>query len=501
MRQRITQSGSYKWWVFATIAVGTFISVVDHGSVNVALPTIERHFKTDLPTVQWVVIGYALAISVLLLPMGRLGDMFSRKRVYIGGLGLFVVGAGLAGSAQNLPMLIGFKVLQGAGSAMIQGNGMAAILSVFPDRERGKALGLNVSVVGTGAIIGPALGGLLVSGLGWRSVFYLAVVVGILAIVASSIILDQRRLAQPREDGHRPKFDWLGAALSGGALMIFLLVLSNGHRAGWTSPPIALGALSVVALLAAFIWWELRSPAPMLELRLFKRKLVALGVTAGWISFLGSQSVVFMMPFYLQRVQGFSPREAGLIMVPGAVCLMVMGLMSGRLSDRFGWRRFNMGGLAISATALFALSAWLTTGSPLVFIIPVLMLVSAGIGLFNPPNNSSILSAVERSRYGVVSALTQLTRNSANVSSIAITTSIVAAWMGSKGFEPSLEAVSTGADEAEAFVAGLHLAWLVLGSLLLVGIFISFFKGDRVKEPPEEAPAAVPPSSTGMEVP
>ena len=499
MRQAIIQSASYKWWVFATISIGTFISVVDHGSVNVALPSIESHFKTDLPTVQWVVVGYALAISVLLLPMGRLGDMFSRKRVYIGGLGLFVVGAGLAGSAQSLPMLIGFKVLQGVGSAMIQGNGMATIISVFPDRERGKALGLTVSVVGTGAIVGQPLGGLLVSALGWRSVFSLAVVVGLLAIVASAIILDQRRMAQPREDQQRLKFDWLGAALSGGALLIFLLVLSNGHRAGWTSAPIALGALSVVAFLAAFIWWELRSPAPMLELRLFKRKLVALGVTASWISFLGSSSVIFMMPFYLQRVQGFSPREAGLIMIPGAVSLMVMGAISGRLSDRFGWRRFNMGGLAISAIALFALSAWLTKGSPLVFIIPVLMLVSAGIGLFNSPNNSSILSAVERSRYGVVSALTQVTRNSANVSSIAITTSIVAATMGSMGFEPSLEAVSTGAGtgEAGAFVSGLHRSYLVLGSLLLVGIFISFFKGERVKEPPEEAPAAAPASSTG----
>ncbi|MCL0102311.1 MFS transporter, partial [Dehalococcoidia bacterium] len=145
-RDRIARSPSYKWWVFASISIGTFISVVDHGSVNVALPRIESHFGTDLPTVQWVVVGYALAISVLLLPMGRLGDILNRKSVYIIGLGIFVLGAGLAGSAQSIPMLITFKVLQGVGSAMVQGNGMATNLSAFPGSERGKALGLNISV-------------------------------------------------------------------------------------------------------------------------------------------------------------------------------------------------------------------------------------------------------------------------------------------------------------------------------------------------------------------
>ncbi len=494
MRQAILKSPSYKWWVFATIALGTFISVVDHGSVNVALPRIESHFNTDLPTVQWVVVGYALTISVLLLPMGRLGDMFDRKRIYIIGLVFFVIGAGLAGFSQNLPMLIGFKVVQGIGSAMIQGNGMAAILSVFPGTERGKALGANLSVVGSGAIVGPALGGFLVSGLGWRAVFFVAVVVGVLAIILSSIVLDRARLAQQNQDGRQDKFDWAGAAFSGGALLLFLLVISNGHRLGWGSPFITAGALGVVVLLTLFVWWELRIPSPMLELRLFKRKLVALGVAAGWVSFLGTSAVIFMMPFYLQKVQGFSPREAGLVLIPGAVALMVMGGISGRLSDRYGWRLFNMGGLAISATALFILATFLETNSSLLFIILVPMMISTGTGLFNSPNNSSILSAVERSRYGVVSALTQLTRNSANVTSIAVATAIVVVTMSSRGFEPSLDAVTVGGSEevARAFMAGLHWTFFVLGGLLILGIVLSFFKGERVKDSTEEAAVVAP---------
>ena len=494
MRQAIVQSPSYKWWVFATIGLGTFISVVDHGSVNVALPRIESHFDTDLPTVQWVVVGYALTISVLLLPMGRLGDMFSRKPVYITGLAIFVVSALLAGSAQNIPMLIGFKVLQGAGSAMVQGNGMATIISVFPGTERGKALGTHLSVVGTGAIVGPALGGVMVSALGWRSVFFVAAAVGVAAIAAAVIVLDRARLAQQQAEGQRPKFDWPGAAMSGGTLLLFLLVMTNGHRAGWTSAPIALGLLGGVLMLAAFIWWELRTPSPMLELRLFKRKLVAFGIAAGWLSFMGSSAIIFMMPFYLQKVQGYSPREAGLIVVPTAVCLAIMGPISGRLSDRFGWRKFNMGGLALSATGVFLLSTTLTETSPLLLIIPILMLSGIGMGLFNSPNNSSILSAVERHRYGVVSALTQLTRNSANVTSIALATTIVVVTMASMGFEPSLSAVTAegGGEVARAFVSGLRRAYLVMGSLLVVGIVISFFKGERVREPAAESPAAVP---------
>lgn len=485
-RDRIARSPSYKWWVFASISIGTFISVVDHGSVNVALPRIESHFGTDLPTVQWVVVGYALAISVLLLPMGRLGDILNRKSVYIIGLGIFVLGAGLAGSAQSIPMLITFKVLQGVGSAMVQGNGMATNLSAFPGSERGKALGLNISVVGTGAIVGPALGGLLVSGFGWRSVFYVAVVVGIVAMIAAFVVLDRHRLQSQQTEGVR-KFDWLGAGLSGGALLLFLLMMANGHKVGWGSPIIGTSALGVVVLLTTFIWWELRVPSPMLELRLFKRKLVALGVTAGWLSFLGSSSVIFMMPFYLQKVQGYSPREAGLILIPGAVMLAICGAVSGRLSDKYGWRRFNMAGLAIASTALFLLATNLTEASPLYFVIPMLMMMSGGTGIFNSPNNSSILSAVERSRYGVVSALTQLTRNSANVASIALATAVVAMTMASQGFEPSLDAVSNNsAGVNEAFVNGLHRAFLVLGALLAVGVGISFFKGDRTTEPTED---------------
>ena len=277
------------------------MTVVDQGSVLIALPEIESHFSTDLPTVQWIIIGYALAISVLLLPMGRQGDLVGRKQVYIGGLVIFVLDAALAGTSPSLNLLIGAKVIQGVGSAMIQGNGMATIISVFSGEERGKALGSHLSVVGTGAIGGPALGGILVSAMGWHAVFFVNVPIGLITIAVSLLVLAGGAANRsPRDSSSldRPRFDLGGALLSALALLALLLVVGNINRMGWDSPSILMGALTGLSSLAMFIWWELRSAAPMLDLRLFRRKLVALGIAAGWIAFLGTSAARFMMPFY-----------------------------------------------------------------------------------------------------------------------------------------------------------------------------------------------------------
>ena len=168
----LRESPNYKYWGFIAIAIGLFASVVDHGSVNVALPTIAEHFHTDLPTVQWVIIGYALTISATLLPMGRVSDMLGRKEVYLFGSVIYLISAALVGSSQDFAFLILFRIMQGIGGAMTQGTGMAIIMQIFPPNERGRAVGLVMTIVGTGQVAGPAIGGGLVSWLGWRAVFF-----------------------------------------------------------------------------------------------------------------------------------------------------------------------------------------------------------------------------------------------------------------------------------------------------------------------------------------
>ena len=286
MLARLKSGSSYQWWIFTAIAIGTFVSVVDSGSVLVALPEIEKHFDSDLPTVQWIVVGNALAISALILPMGRLGDMVGRKWVYVGGVGLFVAFSALAGIASSLSWLIVAKVFQGVGSAMIQGNGMATVISAFSGSERGKALGTHMSVVGSGAIAGPAVGGLLIAAFGWQAVLLVNVPTGLFAMLMAVLVLPSTR-ESAAQDRTGERFDWLGATLSAMALLVLLLVVGNGHRLGWTSLPVLLGAAATLMLLAGFVWWELRTASPMLELRLFKRKLVAIGAAAAWLSFMG----------------------------------------------------------------------------------------------------------------------------------------------------------------------------------------------------------------------
>ncbi len=477
MISAIRASDNYKWWVFSTIAIGTFLSVVDHGSVLVALPSIESHFGSDLPTVQWIVVGYALAISVLILPMGRLGDIIGRKQVYVGGMIIFVVAAALAGASPNLGSLIAAKIFQGVGSAMVQSSGIAMTIAAFPGTERGKALGTHLSVVGAGAIAGPAIGGLLVSAFEWRSVFFANVPVGVFTIAVSMLVLPLGKPAPPAPGEIKQRFDWGGAVLSGLALLGFLLVVGNGDRAGWTSGLIVSGGVATVVAGVSFVWWELHFPTPMLDMRLFKQKLVSLGVAAGWFSFLGSSASRFMMPFYLQRVLELSPREVGLLLIPPAMCMVLLGPISGRWSDRFGWRGLTVGGLTVSAIAWVIRATSLTAFSPKLLIVVLLMAQSAGTALFNSPNNSSILSAVDRAQYGVVSALTQLVRNSANVTSIAIATTVVVATMGSRGVEPSLDAVNP--EVADAFVAGLKWSFWMMAGLLLVGITLAVMRGER----------------------
>ena len=481
-------SPNYKHWSFGAIALGLFASVVDLDAVIVALPTIAGHFDTKLPTIQWVIIAYVLTISALLLPMGRLADLVGRKKVYIVGGLVFVLGVSLAGRSTSLIMLILSRIVQGVGGAMTEGTGMAIITSGFPANQRGRAIGLIMLVVGLGVVVGPLIGGLLVDAVGWRYVFFVNIPPVLLGIGACLAILKESRLARSSQNASS-QFDWLGAGLSAGTLIMLLLAMTNGHKFGWSSPLILLAILGFVALLCAFIWWELRAANPMLNLRFFARRTFSFGVTAEFLSFLGTSAVLVLTPFYLQGVLGFSPTTTGLIMMSGAFSLTLMGPISGVLSDRYGWRWFTVGGLAISAIGVFLLSR-LTDQSSLAMVMPALIFTNAGAGMFYSPNASSVLSSVGTETYGIISGLVNLVRNGANIVSLAMATAIVTATMGSLGFEPSLDAVreTTESGVGHAFSVGLRNAYLVMMTLLLIGMAVSTVKGEQIKEPEPAAP-------------
>ena len=479
--RRLLASPNYKWWAFATIGIGTFVSVGDQTGVNLALPRIADHFDATIPAVQWVTLGYVLTTGSLLLPMGKLSDMIGRKRVYVAGFAIFTLAAVLTGLSPSLITLVLFKLLQGVGAAMVQANGMAIVTSTFPGSERGKAIGLFMTVVGLGAISGPVVGGGVVGLLGWRYIFFLGAPFGIASIIAAMLVLDNRDEPRRGNAGQRSAFDWPGAVLSAATLTVFLLMMTNARRLGWSSPLVAAGFVGAAVLLVAFALRELRAPEPMLAMELFRRRLFSLGSTASFISFLSGASVYFLMPFYLQGVLGHSPAQTGLLMAATALAFAITGPVAGRFSDRFGWRRFSVFGLLMTATALIILSR-LTEDFPTVLVVTALALHGVGMGTFQPPNASAVLSTVERSRYGIATAFLNMIRNAANLAGVGMATAMVTAVMASSGYEPSLEAVSSsGAGEgvAAAFSEGLRTAYTVMAGLIVVALVATLWKTEK----------------------
>lgn len=463
--------------MYSAIALGLFVSVADHGSVAVALPSIANEFRTDLPTVQWVMIAYALTISSLLLPMGRLSDIVGRKRMYVVGFTIFLVSALLCAVAENVVTLIASRVLMGLGASMTQATATAILLSSFDESERGKALGLQISAVGSGAVGGPAIGGFVVDAFGWRGVFILTVTLALVAIIVAQVVLNRMKTDGPISGG---RFDLVGALTSTAILVVFLLAMSNGSEMGWRTPPIIAGFVVVVGLAGFFTYWELRNRSPMLDVSLFRHRVFAIGVVASVISFMSISSVRFLLPFYLQAVLGYSPGRVGLVLVPAAFAMIIMGPLGGRLSDRYGWTQFNVGGLLFTAAGLFILSR-ATEASPVWLIVLGTVTQSIGTGTFNAPNNSSILSVVERSKYGVMSGFLNLVRNTANITGIAVATTVVVTVMGAQGFEPSLAAVSESGAQGVlgAFTSGMKTAYLAMAGLVFVGAALSVLKGGR----------------------
>ena len=366
------------------------------------------------------------------------------------------------------------------------------IISVFPESERGKAIGAQMSVKEMGTIGGPALGGLLVNALGWRFIFLINIPIGVLGVAATMIILSKNQFVPDTPAGQRPSFDWMGAVLSSGVLLFLLVAISIGNRMGWGSGAIISGLPASVVFLAALVWWELRTTSPMLNLRLLKHRLVAFGLKAGWLSFVGTTSVMSLLPFYLQDVLGHNVMDVGLLIMAPALGMTIFGPLGGRLSDRFGWRKFTVGGLASMSGMILTYSAILNESTSVVLIIPLFGVGGSGAGLFSASTQSSILGAVERSKYGVISSLIHLARTSGNVVGMSLATVIVVATMGSMGVEPSLSGISTdgGAEAGRAFVTGLHRAFMILGSLLLVGLALSLRKGEQAEETP--APSLQP---------
>ncbi|MBM3926239.1 MAG: MFS transporter [SAR202 cluster bacterium] len=468
----ISQKSDYKWLVFATVAMGSLLPSLDFGSVNIALPTIGDEFGKSITTVQWVTLGYVVVLSTMLLPMGRLSDVYGRKKVYILGFAVFASTSTLAGFSPSLWGIIGLKAASGVGTAMVMANGIAILTTTFPASERGKAVGSHMVILAVGTAMGPVIGGALVEAFGWRSVFFVNLPIAVAGIAAALALLDTDRLSMQGGAEHRGRLDGLGAALSGGAVLSILLGLGNGPRAGWASSEIVAALAIGTGLTGAFVWWERRTASPMLDLSIFQSRIFSVGPLTSFVCYVGAASVWFLMPFYLQGALGYSPGQAGLIMIANVGCTAVTGAMGGWLSDRYGQRRFITAGAAISGAGLFMMSRF-SVDSGLGLIVSALALQGCGMGMFVSSNQSAVLGATAASKLGVASAYINLTRNLAQNTGVALATAVVAGTMASMGFEAKLEPGSGAQGAAGAFTEGLTRVYLVSACIFAAAVALT----------------------------
>src|SRR4051812_14832875 len=337
--------------VVAALAFGAYMAALDNSIVNAILPVVADSFKADLAAIEWVVTIYLLVQSALLLTFGRLGDMWGHKRVYLIGLAVFVTSSAICGLAPSTPVLVASRAVQAVGASMIVANLAAILTSVFPPEQRGRAVGIQATIVYVGLATGAPLGGWLTGELGWRSIFYVNVPLGILAL-----LLGARVTTPSRSTGRRDPFDIVGAAVYVLGLMLLLLGLNQGHAWGWTSGTV-LGCLLVgLALLATWVFVELRVPSPMLDLRLFAKRTFSAPVVSALLSYGASISTSFLLPFALIQGRGLSPAQAGLILTCQPIVMAATASMSGALSDRIGSRIPATSGMVVQAIGLFLLS-------------------------------------------------------------------------------------------------------------------------------------------------
>lgn len=455
--------------VLLAATCGTFLTAFLGSSLNIALPAIEREFAASAVMLSWVTTAYLLTSAALLLVAGRLGDIFGRGRVFMLGLLTTTVFSGLAALAPSLPVLIALRVIQGSGAALTFANSVALISEAFPDKGRGRALGLSAGAAYLGISLGPVAGGALVHQFDWQAVFIVPLLLGALALAVTRRI---RHHARP-STRVRIRFDYAGAVLS--ALFLASFVLGVTWLDAGPSGPILL-VLGILGL-ALFARIERKAAAPLVNVTAFiANRMLFCSCLAALLSYSATFATGFLLSIWLQYVRGLAPHEAGLVLLAQPALQALLSPLFGHVSDRIDKRILTSSGMAITGIAVLwlALSA---ADCPLEQVLAALALSGIGFAMFSSPNTNAIMGSVEPRRYGTASALLALSRTSGQLFSMGIVTAIFALRFG--------EAPLTGLDHGTLF-SGISLAFLVMAALMLPGLFFSLARNTNasVTRPP-----------------
>jgi EmrB/QacA subfamily drug resistance transporter len=456
-----------KWAVLALSGAAAFMTTLDSSIVNIALPSIAHAFGVPLTgSIEWILIGYLVVIAAVLLTFGRVADMVGRKPLFLGGLVVFTLGSAL----------IAARCFQGLGAAALFSVNIAMITRAFPAAERGRALGINAILVALGVSVGPTVGGILTQLLSWRWIFYVNLPIGaVVILLAWRVLMERSRWEEQR-------FDFPGAAALAVGLATLTLGLSFGQEWGWGSPRLVATLLIAVVALIGAVWIERRAPAPILDPVLLSNRVFVFANVTFILAMLALFAVGFLLPFYLEELQGYDTVAAGLRLTPLPLALAMVAPISGALADRMGSRWLAPLGLAVACAGLLLLSA-LTPTSATSFLILCLFVTGIGQGIFQAPNTRTIMGAPPPQEQGVASGVLATGRVIGQSLSVAVAgavfTSVGAAAAGTM-LATQRRTLSPAQVLAlqHTFVTGLHAAFVVCAALAAVGIVTALVRGD-----------------------
>ena len=427
-------------------------------AVNIAMPAIAQDFSMDAVLLGWVASAYLLAAAVFLLPFGRLADIVGRKKIFAWGAAVFTLASVLSVLAPGATLFLCSRFLQGIGSAMIFGTGIAILTSVYPPQRRGWVLGINVAATYSGLSLGPYVGGMLTQHLGWRSVFWAATPLGVLILAAVWL-----KMPQEWREARGESFDWPGSA-------VYCLILT-AFMFGFTRLPRREGLALIAAALAAvpfFLAREAKTRHPIFQIALIRGNTVfAFSNLAALINYSATFALTFLLSLYLQYIKGLSPRDAGLILIAQPIVMAVFSPLAGRLSDRLEPRLVASLGMGISAAGLLFFIG-LSRNTRLEMIVAGLVAVGFGFALFSSPNTNAVMGAVEKKHYGVASATLATMRMLGQMLSMGIATLIFSLLIGKMQITPALY---------PAFLRSVKVAFTVFSALCSAGVVFSLARG------------------------
>ncbi len=456
----------HRWIILIAVGLFTFMSTLDSSIVNIALPTISKELHTPMNQATWMVSIYLMIVCACLLLFGRVGDSFGKIKVFKIGTFIFVLGSFMCGIPHSLGLLLFSRVVQAIGASMTMSTNTGIITEVFPLKERGRALGLIGSFVSLGAIAGPGIGGLILSQFSWSYIFWINVPVGILTILLGTFYLPKDVLKT------KTKIDMAGFT----SFAIFILTLFGGifigQEIGFAKPISLVLFLLAILSFVAFFFLEKRNPNPLIHFELFNNKLFTVSLITALMIFSANFFSTVIFPYYLQDAKGFSASIAGLLMMFFPVMMMVGAPFSGALSDKFGPKWLTLYGLILLTICQF-LFIFLNMSTSIYFFVVVSAFMGIGNALFQSPNNTIIMSSVEKKDLGVAGSLNSLARNFGMVVGIALSTTVLYQAMSFKMGEKVTTYIENRPD---VFIFGMNVSFSIAFIICLIATLMTGYR-------------------------